>query len=148
MLTAAALTIWTLLNPTPAQEPVPLAIPQVVFEPVTEPTQRKPKSASLKLPTMVFAFAAGADAVTTYRNLSAGGNELNYFLKDIDHTGATIAVSVAADVVGVWAWNRYVGRKHPKLAKVGLYAASALRFFVAARNHHRYEKWRHSGPRP
>lgn len=47
--------------------------------------------------------------------------------------GATVALGAALDVVTVWAWNRYVGRTHPRIAAWGLLGMSAYRFDLARR---------------
>lgn len=92
---------------------------------------------SLKLPTSIFAVSAAADWVSTARLLSSGGVENNPLLRPSqDHHTALLAVGIASDVVGVWAWHRWVGRKHPKIARAGLYMAAGFRLFLAVRNGH------------
>lgn len=94
---------------------------------------------SLTMPNIVFAGAAAADWATTYHFLSNNpgwhheGNPLLAWADD--RTGETIAAGIAMDVVGAWALNRFVGRRHPKLAAFGLYAWAGLRGTMAARNY-------------
>lgn len=93
------------------------------------------ESSSLTVPTIIFAGASAADWATTYRNLSPYGHESNPLLLVFhDRPAPTVLAGAALDGVGAWAWDRYVGRRHPKLAAVGLYAASGFRVFIAARN--------------
>jgi hypothetical protein len=90
---------------------------------------------SLRGPTVVFALAATADWLSTRRMLAAGGYERNPGLAALDHKPALlIAAGATADVLGVWAWNRFVGRKHPKIAKAGLYLAAGFRLFLTVHN--------------
>lgn len=98
---------------------------------------------SLKVPTAVFAGAAAADWTSTYRNLrGVDGREANPTIA-VCHGSerhgtcgplTTVVLGAAIDAAGVVAWNRIVGRRHPKLAAVGLYAASAFRGYLAYRN--------------
>lgn len=114
------------------------------FLPDLEPqTPTKPTTIDahpLRLPTLVFAGAAAADWTTTYRNLSPGptwdrGQEWNPLLSPLHNRPVpTVLAGAALDVVGVWAWDRFVGRKHPKLAAIGLYAGAGLRIWLASRN--------------
>lgn len=89
---------------------------------------------SLKLPTIVFALAAAADIGVTHVGLRTGRQkEVNIFLKHLDSRPvATTVVAVAADVVGVYAWNRFVGRRWPKVARAGLLGSAIFRFVLAA----------------
>jgi len=91
---------------------------------------------NLKVPNSVFLGAAAADWVSTYQFLQRGARETNPMLSGLQSQPALmIATGAAIDVASLWAWNRYVGKKHPRLAAVGLYTAAALRVWVASRNH-------------
>jgi len=95
---------------------------------------------SLKIPTIVFAGAATADLTTTYLNLSAPGIEENPALKWTRNDALmTVAAGAVLTSVGVWMWNRCVGRRHPRLARLGLYIGAAIEVGVAARNIHRHQ---------
>lgn len=90
---------------------------------------------TLKLPNSIFAAAATADWVSTYQFIQRGANETNPLINRMQTKPALMIASGAAiDVAGLWAWNRYVGEKHPRLAAVGLYAAAGFRIWLAARN--------------
>ena len=91
---------------------------------------------SLKIPTIVYASVAGADITTSLLCRPPGCHESNPLIAWMEPQGqATMHITAAAmDAAGVWAWNRYVGRRHPKLAKVGLYVVAAVRVGVAVRN--------------
>jgi len=116
-LCAVALIVGTLGTETPVQ-------------PRVEETR-----ISLKVPTVVFMTAAAADWATTYRVGSAGveSNPLLHWTEP--NQELLITVAVATDLAGLYAWNRLVGRKHPKIAAVGLYAMSGMRFWLAYRNY-------------
>jgi hypothetical protein len=94
---------------------------------------------SLTVPTVIFAGAAASDLATTYAGLSRDGareyRELNPLLS-ITHSrpAPTVALGAATDAAGVWAWNRYVGRRHQKWAGAGLYAAAGFRLWCAGHN--------------
>jgi len=84
---------------------------------------------SLKTATYVFTASAAADWATTYafldRRAATEGNPLLQWTHN--DPAATVAAGVAIDVAGLYVWRRFVGRKHPRLAAVGLYATAALR---------------------
>jgi len=94
---------------------------------------------SLMLPTVIFGGAAASDLATTYAGLSRDGarayREINPLLS-ITHSrpAPTVALGAATDAAGVWAWNRWVGRQHPKWATAGLYAAAGFRLWCAGHN--------------
>jgi hypothetical protein len=101
-------------------------------------TAEEPVRASgLTLPTVVYASSAALDLATTYRALQYPGfaekNPLGAWLDD--SPTALVAFSAALDVGVVFAAHRWVAPRHPKLVKVGLYAASAVRFYLAYRNY-------------
>lgn len=116
-----------------------------------EEAQAPTKGPSLKLPTIVFAGAATADWVTTYRNMDYNCptcGESNPLLNWVGQKPkTTIAMGAAMDVAGVWAWNKYVGKKHKKIAAAGLYVMAAFRVFLAVRNaRHLNKEIDHWGP--
>lgn len=98
---------------------------------------------SLKLPVIVFAGAVSADWTTTHYFLSNADRakpgqydqETNRTLSWLNNRPtATVLVGVAQDVAVVWAVNRFVARRHPKIAAVSLYAMSAFRVHLAIDN--------------
>ncbi len=102
-------------------------------------THRTPAPASLRRATMVYAIAGSLDVASTAAFVLRGGHEGNPLLAPLQkEPAAMLAVGVATSVTSVWAWNRLVGRKHPKIAKVGLYAASAAHVFLAANNYRKH----------
>ena len=108
----------------------------VILNAAPPPEAERPKE-SLRTATAVFAVAFTADMITTAAFVARGGHEKNPMLAPLqDEPVLMLTVAAATATAGVWAWNRYVGRKHPKIAKVGLYAAAGVEFFVAARNWH------------
>lgn len=93
-------------------------------------------SPSLKIPTLVYAGAATFDVGTSLRcppPYCREGNPLIGWMEPHGQTQMLLTAS-ALDAVGVWAWHRYVGKKHRKLATVGLYAVAAVRVGVAIGN--------------
>jgi len=99
------------------------------------------RAQSLTPATTAFAAAAAADWATTYRNLASPykPTELNPLLR-FTHSKPvpTVLAGAAMDVAGVLAWQKLVGKRHPKLARIGLYAAAGLRVGMAVRNAHLY----------
>lgn len=89
---------------------------------------------TLRLPTMIFATAAAVDWTTTAVALNRGSHENNPTVQWAQAPGAMIAIGAAEDVLGAWLWTRAIGRRHPKLAAAGLYAAAAVRVSFAIHN--------------
>ncbi len=114
-----------------------LALPMQAPEPVLP---RQPATVSLRVPMLVFSSAAAADWITTYRNLQHPGegrtgleqNPLLHWTRN--RPWPTVIAGASMDVAGVWAWNHYVGKRHPKAAKAGLYAMTGVRLWLTARN--------------
>ncbi len=103
---------------------------------------------SLKLPTAAFAGAAAADWVSTAQALNhpfrREANPLLHFAGN--KPLPTVAAGAAMDAAGVWAWTRFVGRNHPRLAAAGLYAAAAFRGSLALRNARLTARTTHPAP--
>jgi hypothetical protein len=139
MLTTSVLAFWLVASPLPRQ------VPAIQF-PAPQPISRatKPRSNSLKWPTIVYASSLAADYATTAQLMHYGGIQVekNPLSQWTGHPVGVIAAGVAADTATVLLWNKYVGRKHPKVAKIGLYVASGVRFYLAARNAKHFERWR------
>jgi hypothetical protein len=85
------------------------------------------------LPTIAFASSATADWVTTHENMKYF-REANPMLRWLDHKPkAMIAMGTGLDVASYYGW-RALTRNRPKLRAAGLYAATAVRTFIAVRN--------------
>jgi hypothetical protein len=93
---------------------------------------------SLRRATIAASVAAAADWASTYHALSSQPDHLrerNPFLRPFQaQPGPMVVLGAAMDVGGLAAWNLTVGRTHPKLATVGLYAMAGLRTYWAVRN--------------
>lgn len=95
----------------------------------------------IDLATVAFAGAATADWVTTYRLDTRGGREDNPLINWMQprSPAGMVALGVAIDAGGVWAWRRAVRRRHPTIATIGLLAASSFRVYLAVRNDQRLQ---------
>lgn len=89
----------------------------------------------LRTATTVFAVAAASDWTATYHGISSGAfNEGNPTVAWAQGRPALmVAAGVAEDVALALAWRRLVGRRHPRVAAVGLYAAAGFRVYLAAK---------------
>ena len=95
----------------------------------------QPTEHSLRLSTAVFAGAATADWVSTYQMTQRGAVEKNRLYAWTDKRPVLlVTVGTVSDVVGVWAWNTYVGKHHPKIATIGLYVMAGFRVYLAVHN--------------
>ncbi len=94
------------------------------------------KSPDLRFPSAVLAAAAASDWSATYYGLSRHRLvESNPLIKGLqDRPALMVTTGAAIDIGAVMIWNRYMGKRHPKIAKVALYAASAYRFYLLAHN--------------
>lgn len=90
----------------------------------------------LRVPTTVFAAAAAADWASTYHALKYYRvRESNPLIRRFDDQPAKlVAIGAAIDAGAVMAWNTTLGRKHPRLAAGGLWAAAAFRTYLAIHN--------------
>ena len=97
---------------------------------------QEPERDRLKLPTTLFAVAAGADWVTTYHGLKHYRlRETNPLLRPFEDTpGRMVMIGAAIDVGAAAAWHYGVGRDHPRLAAVGLWSMTAFRAYLAFHN--------------
>lgn len=88
-----------------------------------------------RIATSVFAASATADWITTYHVMQLGGREQNPMISPLQKTPvAMIAVGAGIDIAGYYILRSSVGKRHPKLFRTGLYAASAFRFSLAIKN--------------
>jgi len=90
---------------------------------------------SLKIPTIAFAAAATADWASTYYGVSTHAfEESTPGLRHLQHHPAwMVAAGAAEDVALTVLWRRTVGRRHPKLAVAGLWAATGFRVYLASK---------------
>ncbi len=90
---------------------------------------------SLKLPTSPFIATASGDWVTTFTFLSKHTAREGDPLLRFAHSRPveTVAAGAAMDAAGLYAWTRFAGRHHPKIAAAGLYAATAFRSYLILR---------------
>lgn len=93
---------------------------------------------TLKLPTIVWASAAAADWITTYR-FSTGYadllHETNPLIRGLDqHPAWLVTAGASIDVATWWAGNRFLGQSHPRWMKAALYGGAAFRVYLAAYN--------------
>ena len=97
--------------------------------------QEMKQDRTLRNATFVFAGAATADWLSTRAMLKRGGTEDNPMLHWAQSKpDAMIVMGASADTLGVWALNKTLGKRRPKLAAVLLYAASAGRVYLTVRN--------------
>jgi hypothetical protein len=91
---------------------------------------------SLRLPLMVYAGSAAADLFTTHAALQRPGfYEKNPVGAWLDERPTTlVVVSATADAALVWGLHRWLAPRHSRLLRAGLYVASGVRFWLAARN--------------
>ena len=103
---------------------LPLATP--VF--AEEPTLRRALT--------VYTIAAGADVASTGWSLSQPNmRETNPLVNWLaPHHAAMLTTGEAMDLAAIWSAHRLVGRRHPRLFRLSLYALSAVRFGLAANN--------------
>lgn len=92
----------------------------------------------LKIPVIVWTAGVVVDQITTYRFSSQYGDllhEENPLIRGFDrHPVLLVAVGTAIDAATGWASYRFIGRRHPRLAKVAFYGAAAYRAYLAVHN--------------
>lgn len=90
----------------------------------------------LRLPTIVASAAAAADWATTYHALKNYQlREVNPLLRPWQETpGKLVTAGAVMDAVAFSAWNVTMGRRHPKIAAVGLWAMAGFRAYLAIHN--------------
>lgn len=93
--------------------------------------------ASLKLPLAVYASTAALDYHSTHHFLQFEGlQEWNPTIAWLDHRPKMmIAVGAAMEATAAYALHRWIGRKHPKVFRIGMYAVSGLHIVGALRNY-------------
>ena len=92
----------------------------------------------LRIPMIVWASGVTADQITTYRFLSEHRDvlhEQNPLIHGLDrHPLLLVATGSAIDAATAWASYRFLGRRHPRLAKIAFYGAAAYRTYLAFYN--------------
>jgi hypothetical protein len=93
---------------------------------------------TLKLPVLVWAAGVAADQMTTYRFSSQYRDmlhESNPLVHGLDRRPLLLVTAgTAIDVATGWAAYRFLGSRHPRLAKVAFYGAAAYRSYLAFYN--------------
>jgi len=96
------------------------------------------RASPLKLPTIVWATAAGADWITTYHFSSEYRDllhEENPLIRGLDrHPAWLVTAGGAIDVATWWVGNRFLGRTHPRWMAAALYGGAAFRVYLATYN--------------
>lgn len=91
----------------------------------------------LKIPLAIYVSAAALDLHSTHRFLQYQGiheaNPLGGWLEDSPKT--LIVFSALADASIVYGLHRWIGPKHPRIERVALYSAAAVRIAMAGRNY-------------
>ena len=90
----------------------------------------------LRTATIAAAAAAASDWASTYYALKHYHvRETNPLLSPMDHEpGAMVAVGALIDAGGIIAWNKVMGKRHPKIAVAGLWAMTAFRVYLTVHN--------------
>jgi hypothetical protein len=90
----------------------------------------------LRTATIAASAAAAADWASTYHALKHYHvRETNPLLSPMDHEpGAMVAVGALIDAGALIAWNKVMGKRHPKIAVAGLWAMTAFRVYLTAHN--------------
>jgi hypothetical protein len=90
----------------------------------------------LRAATIAASAAAAADWASTYYALKHYHvREMNPILRPLDHQpGAMVAVGALIDAGAVVAWNKTMGKRHPKIAVAGLWAMTAFRAYLTVHN--------------
>lgn len=86
----------------------------------------------LKIPLTIYAASAVADFHGTLLTFQHGGHEVNPMYAWLDRKPVALgAVSALVDVASIWALHRWIGKKHPKIERIALYASAANRLRAA-----------------
>lgn len=90
---------------------------------------------SLRTATVVFSVVAASDIATTQYGIERGSIvESNPLLSHWQSQPMIMSmVAMSADMAGVTLWNRFMGRRHPKVAVIGLYAMTGVRAYFLSK---------------
>jgi hypothetical protein len=95
-------------------------------------------SHGLKIPVLAWAATAAADQITTYQFASEYRDvlrERNPLIRGLDrHPALLVAAGSALDATMGWASYRWLGRDHPRIAKLVFYGAAAYRAYLTGYN--------------
>lgn len=91
---------------------------------------------SLTLPVLFYAAGATLDMASTADCLHIGCREQNPLINWLEPHGAApmLAFGAAVEVTAVVALNHFIGPKHPRLVRAGLYAAGSLHLVYGLHN--------------
>jgi hypothetical protein len=92
---------------------------------------------SLTMPLLTYAGTAAMDYHSTYYFLQFEGmQEANPTIKWLDHRPKTmLTVGAAMETTSIYFLYRWIGRSHPRLARVALYAGSGVHFVAGLKNY-------------
>lgn len=104
---------------------------------VASPAVAQENQSGLKLPLVVYASTAALDYHSTHHFLQFKGlQEWNPAINWLDHRPKTmIVVGSAMEVAAAYALYRWIGKSHPKVYRVTLYALSGVHVGGAWRNY-------------
>lgn len=107
-------------------------------EPATRTAIVTPVTPALKTPLAVWASAVAADQITTYWFSSEYGDQIreaNPLIRPLDrHPFLLVTTGAAIDAASGWAAFRFLGPRHPTLAKIVFYGAAGYRMYLVAHN--------------
>lgn len=94
---------------------------------------------SLKLPATAYLLSAAADQTSAAYGFAASphigeSNPVGNWIRQRYGSTAMFAAGAAADVAGVWAVQKWVAPKHPRLARALFYGGTAARVWFAVGN--------------
>ena len=90
----------------------------------------------LTLPTIAASAAAAADWASTYHALkNYRVREINPLLRPFESSpGRLVTMGAVMDGAAFSAWNMSMGKRHPRIAAAGLWAAAGFRTYLAVHN--------------
>jgi hypothetical protein len=92
----------------------------------------------LRIPAIAWAASVAADQITTYQFASKYRSmlrERNVLIRGLDrHPALLVAAGTAIDATMGWASYRWLGTKHPRLAKLAFFGAATYRAYLAGHN--------------
>lgn len=90
----------------------------------------------LRAAVVFYTATATADTVSTVYGLHTckACEEKNPLYSWGGKTTVPLALGIGVDVLTVWTCEKFLARKHPKFATIGLYVFGSLRLYTAAAN--------------
>ena|SRR5688572_25873275 len=100
------------------------------------PASAVAQDSRLTLPTIAASAAAAADWSTTYHALkNYRVREVNPLLRPFESSpGKLVTMGALMDGAAFSAWNMTMGKRHPRIAAAGLWAAAGFRTYLAIHN--------------